>query len=254
MDISREWYKNEFINHELLLPHTPIEEEFHEYIAIAEGDLDYVRKQNKESFIDQQGKGHLSDNKLQNIRYHFVVATALITRYCAMNGMELEKAYSLSDFYIQKMDKCTTIADIAALHNTMCLDFCNKMYVLKKSEVLSKPVVLCMNYIYSHLHTRITLKQLAEYTSLSENYLSKIFREEIGVPVSKYITLQKIEQARNLLSYSDYSLTAIANYLAFSSQSHFIQVFERYVGMTPHNYRNKYFRNSWDDMSPSPTK
>lgn len=249
MDISKEWYKSEFINHELLNPHTPIEEEFNEYIAVAEGNLDYVKHQDYDSFLNPQGKGKLSENELQNIRYHFVVATALITRYCAMNGMELEKAYSLSDFYIQKMDKCLTIPEIVELHNTMCLDFCNKMHILKKNEILSKPVVLCMNYIYSHLHTRITLKQLAEYTNLTENYISKIFCKEIGMPISKYITLQKIEKAKNLLSYSDYSLTAIANYLAFSSQSHFIQVFEKYVGMTPHKYRNKHFRNDWENFS-----
>lgn len=249
MDISKEWYKSEFINHELLSPHTPIEEEFNEYIAVAEGNLDYVKNQDYDSFLNPEGKGKLSENELQNIRYHFVVATALITRYCAMNGMELEKAYSLSDFYIQKMDKCLTIPEIVELHNTMCLDFCNKMHILKKNEILSKPVVLCMNYIYSHLHTRITLKQLAEYTNLTENYISKVFCKEIGMPISKYITLQKIEKAKNLLSYSDYSLTAIANYLAFSSQSHFIQVFEKYVGMTPHKYRNKHFRNDWEEFS-----
>ncbi len=250
MELSKEWYKSEFINHELLLSHIPIEREFNEYTAIAEGNLDYVRRHhNNESFINPEGKGILSENKLQNIRYHFVVATALITRYCVMNGMELEKAYNLSDFYIQKMDKCSSISEIAALHNTMCFDYCNKMHILKKNEKLSKPVVLCMDYIYSHLHTRITLKQLAEYANLSENYLSKIFCKEIGMPISKYIALKKLDQAKNLLSYSDYSIADIANYLSFSSQSHFIQVFQKYIGTTPHKYRNKHFRNHWEDLS-----
>lgn len=250
MDISKEWYKSEFISHETMNSHIPIENEFNEYIAIAEGNLDYVKEHhNDESFASPDGKGKLSDNKIQNIRYHFVVATALITRYCVMNGMELEKAYTLSDFYIQKMDKCSSIPEITDLHNAMCFDYCNKMHIIKKSEILSKPVVLCMDYIYSHLHSRITVKQLAEYTGLSENYLSKVFRKEIGMPISDYITLKKIEKAKNLLSYSDYPLTDIANYLAFSSQSHFIQVFQKHVGLTPRKYRDKHFRNQWEDMS-----
>lgn len=204
-----------------------------------------------ESFRNPEGKGRLSDNELQNIRYHFVVATAMITRYCVMGGMELEKAYNLSDFYIQKMDKLNTIAEIVSLHNTMCFDFCNKMNIIKKSQILSKPVVLCMDYIYSHIHSRITIKQLAEHTNLSESYLSKLFCKEIGMPVSTYIALQKIEKAKNMLSYSDYSLADIANYLSFSSQSHFIQVFSKYVGVTPHKYRDKHFRNQWDALSTS---
>lgn len=250
MDITKEWYRNEFIKHESWIPHTTIEEELNDYLAIAEGNLDYLSKHHSsEAFSNPEGKGRLSENELQNIRYHFVVSTALVTRYCVMNGMEQEKAYTLSDFYIQKMDKCRTIPEIAELQTTMCYDYCNKMHILKKSQVLSKPVVLCMDYIYSHIHSRITIKQLAEYTNLSESYLSKLFCKEIGMPVSNYVMLQKIEKAKNLLSYSDYLLVDIANYLAFSSQSHFIQVFQKYVGMTPHKYRSLHFRNHWEDLS-----
>lgn len=254
MDISKEWYRSEFVKHESLLPHTPVEKEFNNYIAIAEGNLEYVKKQhNSDSFRNPDGKGKLSENELQNIRYHFVVSTAMITRYCVMYGLELEKAYNLSDFYIQKMDKCSSVSEIVSLHNTMCYDYCNKMHILKKSEVLSKPVVLCMDYIYSHLHTRITISQLAKHTHLSESYLSKIFCKEIGMPVSAYITLKKIEHAKNLLSYSDYSLAYIANYLAFSSQSHFIRVFQKHEGITPHKYRNRHFRNNWENLPKKET-
>lgn len=246
MDISKEWYRNEFLQHEAMTLHVPVEKEYYDYIAIAEGDLDYiVKSSNEDSFIDQEGKGKLSENYLQNIRYHFVVATTLMTRYCVAKGMEQEKAYNMSDFYIQKMDKCQSDREIAALHNAMRHDFCQNMQKLKKSGILSKPVVLCMDYIYSHVHTRITIRQLAEHTHLSESYLSKLFHKEMGVPLSEYVLGLKIGQAKNLLAYSDYSLTDIANYLAFSSQSHFIQVFKKYVGMTPRKFRMQNFRQHW---------
>lgn len=250
MELAKEWYRSEFLNQELPFLHIPIEEELHDYIAIAKGDLDYVR-QNKISlsFINQDGKGKLSDNELQNVRYHFVAYTALITRYCAMNGMELERAYSLSDFYIQEMDKCSSIPEILELHRKMCLDYCSKMHILKKSNMLSKPVVLCLNYIYDNLHSKITLRDLAEHVHLSENYLSKIFHREMGVSVSEYVTMQKIEKTKNLLSCSDYPIADIAHHFAFSSQSHFIQTFRKYVGVTPHKYRNEHFRSNWEDWS-----
>lgn len=249
MDITKDWYKSEFVQHETPLSHTSLEKEFQGYIAIAEGRIDEIMAhQDDTSFANPDGKGKLSDNELQNVRYHFVVAVAIISRYCAMYGMEQEKSYNLSDFYIQTMDKCQSIPEITVLHNKMCIDFCKRMHDLKKATVLSKPVVLCLDYIYSHIHTRITVKQLSEYTGLSASYLSKVFCAEIGMPISTYINIQKLEKAKNLLSYSDYSLTDIANYLAFSSQSHFITVFRKHVGMTPHKYRDKYFRNNWDDL------
>lgn len=250
MNLEKEWYQSEFIQHEILREHRSLEEEFNYYIAVSDGNVEYITENlSSHTFTNPNGMGILSENPLQNIRYHFVITVALVTRYCVEKGMEQEKAYSLSDFYIEKMDKCKTKEEIEALHKTMSLDFCNKMLQLKKEHILSKPIVLCMDYIYSHIHNKITLKELAEHTSLSESYLSKLFCKEIGIPISEYIMLQRIEKAKNLLCYSDYRIIDIANYLSFSSQSHFIQVFQKYTGLTPKKYRNRHFRNNWENFS-----
>ena len=37
----------------------------------------------------------------------------------------------------------------------------------------------------------------------------------------------------------------IANYLSFSSQSHFIKTFENFMGITPKKYRDKYYKSMW---------
>lgn len=247
MDLSKEWYRSEFVNQEMLEQHRVIETEYTFYDAIANGNIEYVQDNCiNQTFTNPDGMGKLSEDKLQNIRYHFVVTTAMITRYCVHAGMEQEQAYSLSDFYILKMDKCRTIDQISRLHDTMCLDFCSRMNELKRRQILSKPIVLCLNYIYSHIHYRITIKELAEYLSLSESYLSKLFLKEMGIPISHYITDLKIEKAKNLLQYSDYSIVEIANYFSFASQSHFIQVFQKKTGITPYKYRIMYFRTNWE--------
>ena len=53
--------------------------------------------------------------------------------------------------------------------------------------------------------------------------------------VSTYVKNKKIEVAKDLLKFSDYSMIEIANHLSFSSQSHFIQQFKEVVGITPKN-------------------
>ena len=250
MDLSREWHKNEFIRREDIFMHRELESELPFYQAIADGNLEYVTENIKQgSFSNPEGMGKLSENPLQNLRYHFVVTMALITRYIIHAGMEQEKAYGLSDFYILKMDKLKTTADIAALHDDMCLDICNQMKAIRSSSVLSKPIVLCLDYIYNNIHSRITIKELADYLELSESYLSKLFSKEMGMALSEYILNLKIEKAKNLLQYSDYSIVDISQYLSFSSQSHFIQVFKKSCGLTPHKYRMQFFRNSWSNFN-----
>lgn len=243
MDLNREWYRSEFVSHEQLNKHRPLEDELSFYDAVCDGNIEAVEANlNSHDFSNPEGMGKLSDNKTQNLRYHFVVTAALITRYCVHAGMEQDKAYSLSDFYINKMDKCKNTTEIAEVHGIMCMDFCKRMNEIKKSTVLSKHVVLCIDYIYSHIHYRITIEDLATHLNISKNYLSSIFKKEMGITISEYIRNIKLEKACNLLRYSDYSLSEIATYLDFSSESHFISVFSKSLGTTPSVYRKNNFR------------
>lgn len=246
MNLQREWYMKELKMSEEDNPHRPMEVEYSFYNAVSSGDMDYVRENIKEGdFKNPEGMGILSRNALTNLKYHFVVTVAMITRHCVEAGMELEQAYRLSDFYILKMDSMTTTEDISALHDNMVLDFTGKMLLIKKQSIISKSITMCIEYVYNHIHDRITIEDLAAYTDLSPSYLSRLFKKELGISVSDYIREKKIDKAQNLLKYSDFTPVEIANYLSFSSQSHFIQTFEKMVGMTPKKYRDRYYRTSW---------
>ncbi|BCN29269.1 AraC family transcriptional regulator [Anaeromicropila herbilytica] len=246
MSLQNEWHLKELIENEQLNMHRPIEEEYSFYQAVKTGDMNYIRENcQKGAFSDLEGVGILSKNSLTNMKYHFVITVAMITRYCVEGGMELEQAYRLSDFYILKLDTCSTVQSITELHDNMVLDFTGKMLLLKNSAIISKSILLCTDYIYSHIHDRITVNDLADHTNLSASYLSRLFKKELGIAISDYIREKKIEKAQNLLKYSHFSSIEIANYLSFSSQSHFIQTFENQVGLTPKKYRDKYYRTSW---------
>ena len=245
-NLRSEWYTQELSDSESETYHRPMEDEYSFYAAVKAGDMDFVRKNlNQGDFTNPEGMGVLSKNPLTNIKYHFIVTTALVTRHCVEGGLELEQAYRLSDFYILKMDSCTTIEAVVELHGDMVLDFTGKMLLLQKNAIISKPIVLCTDYIYSHINERITINELAEYTELSSSYLSRLFKQNLGVSVSDYIREKKIEKATNLLKYSEISVIEIANYLAFSSQSHFIQTFEKYIGLTPKKYRDIQYHKNW---------
>lgn len=246
MALSKEWYDAEFVDSESESLHRAPSIEYSFYNAVKTGDMEYVIKNCKEdAFIHLDGTGVLSRNTLQNIKYHFVVTTAMITRYCIDGGLEPEQAYRLSDFYILKMDSCSTVRQVADLHHEMAKDFTGKMVLQKKSSILSKPVTQCVDYIYSNIKERITIADLAAYTGLSESYLSRVFKQNLGVSISDYIREKKIEKATHLLKYSDKPIIDIANYLSFSSQSHFIQIFEGFTGLTPKKYRDRYYKSMW---------
>lgn len=237
MSYEKELIYQEYVQRENEILHAPYDPEFRFYTAIKEGNEEIVKELCREPLKDKKGLGKLSDNPLQNLKYHFVITTALVARYCIEGGMELPQAYGLSDFYIQKADGMKRIEDVSALHQVMCLDYTKRMRQLIKNSICSKPIALCVDYIYDHLHQKITVPILAKQVGLSENYLSRLFKKEMKVSISQYILTKKIDTAKNMLAYSDYSISEISATLAFSSQSYFTEIFRKHTGMTPMQYR-----------------
>lgn len=250
MDLHKEWILQEKAVNEEEIIHREQSQEIAFYEAVSSGDLDAVRQNcAQRRFLDLNGVGILSRNPLTNMKYHFVVGTALITRFCVNAGMEMELAYRLSDFYIQKLDSLDTIEEVFLLHERMLLDFTGKMRLMRNGLTTSKPINECIQYIYAHIKERITVDTLAEHIGLSTNYISRLFKEKTGISVSDFIREKKIEKAQNLLKYSDYSSIEIANYLSFSSQSHFIQLFKKYTGMSPKKYHDMHHDTIWGKES-----
>lgn len=243
MSLQKELVYREFVQREGEVLRAPYNPELEFYSAIKSGNLDKVRMNCKEQLIDKEGLGILSNNPLQNMKYHFVVTTALAARYCIEGGMELSTAYSLSDFYIQKADLCKTAKEVSDLHPLMCEDYAKRMKALRKQKVCSKHIADCLDYIYDNLHTRITIEDLSNHVNLNPSYLSRLFKKEIGIPVSNYIQTKKIETAKNMLVYSEHTLSEIASILAFPSQSYFTEIFRKQTGMTPSEYKVQHFRN-----------
>lgn len=246
MNIVNEWHISELQKNEEEKMHQPIEKEYLFYKAVESGNVDYIEENFKENgFKDQAGKGILSNNPLRNIKYHFIVTTAMVTRHCVDSGMSQEQAYRLSDFYIIKADVCQTLDEVVDLHHQMVLDFTKRMKETRTSKNISKPIHMAVEYIYSNIHKRITLEDLSEYVSLSPSHLSRVFKKEIGMTVGDYIRIRKLERAKNLLKYSNFSYIEISNYLAYDSQSHFIKTFKAYEGITPKKYRDQNYNSTW---------
>ena len=224
---------------------TPFYSEFEKYRTIQSGDVEQVRK----NFVNIRknflaGKGTLSADPVRNMMYHLVVAVALTSRICVEGGMSHDAAYTLSDIYIQRGDKCTTCEQILDVFEEMQVDFAKRMRDQKKDNVNSIHIRKCIDYIYGHLHEKLTIQELAGYLDLNTSYLSKLFAKETGSNVKEFITRAKVNTAQNMLKNSDFSYLDISLALGFSTQSSFISTFKKLTGMTPKEYRTAHYHNT----------
>ena len=247
MDLSQGWKPIGVDRERDACSHREPGEEFLFYRSVAAGLIDAVQDNcSRGAFENMEGAGKLSDNPVTNLRYHFVVTAAMLTRFCMEGGMPMEEAFSLSDEYIRRMDCCTNMAEIVYVHDQMALDYVCRMRNQKKRIASSKQVAEAIDYIYVHIMDRITIQELASAISISPAHLSRIFKQETGISVSEYIRQRKIDMAKNLLRFSDYDFADIAAMLSYSSQSHFIQHFRTQMGMTPKAYRDRNYMNNWN--------
>lgn len=215
--------------------HTPADYEDSLVQAIEQGDTVLLKKR---LLTPMQGEGgRMAANMLTQEKYTFVTCATLWTRAAIRGGLPQETAYSMSDSYCQRMDRLRQVTDVSALMYEMALDFCAKTGEAKKRERYSLPVRKCRDYINEHLHEKITLEELVRLTNLCGRSISAKFKKETGLAVTVYIQRERVREAEYLLAHSAYTLAEISGFLQFNSQSYFCQVFRRFTGQTPQQYR-----------------
>lgn len=154
-------------------------------------------------------------------------------------GVDVEKAYQLTDFYIQECEQLQTIEEIANLQYMMLIDLCQRAGETHVPDGISIDVYQCMNYIRSHTNEPIAVDDVARSVHRSSSHMMRRFKEELGIHIGAFITRCKLEEAKSLLTYSEKSLAEISSYLCFSSQSYFQNVFKKQYGVTPMQYRRR---------------
>ena len=229
--------ENLFSNQENLRLHTPYAEEKAVLNCIKEGDL--KRLESTYHSLPEVVYGKMSNQPDRQLFYGCIANTTLVTRYAIEGGLDEETAFTLSDIYIQRMERCRSAIELNQLNEEMAVDFTTRVHESKQNKLpaYSRPVIKCIEYIAQNTHQKLTLDILADQVGLTPKYLSFLFHKETGSPLRVYVEQQKIQEAKNLLLYTQYSYSEISEYLAFSSQSHFISVFKKNIGMTPKEFR-----------------
>lgn len=119
----------------------------------------------------------------------------------------------------------------------MCMDFTERMYEIRKETIISLHIRKCIDYIYENLGADLSVKAVSTVIGLNSTYLSRLFRQEIGISLKQFVKEARVDTAKNLLTYSDISYSVISTSLGFSTQSVFIAVFKGITGVTPKVYR-----------------
>ncbi len=101
------------------------------------------------------------------------------------------------------------------------------------------PVIIkqVLEYIYQNYMHDISLTDISTITSLSEPYISKLFKAVINTSFTEYLCNLRISKSKTLLDNTDLSLKEIAKLSGFRNYNYFISVFKNKTGFSPTLYR-----------------
>lgn len=101
-------------------------------------------------------------------------------------------------------------------------------------------IIGIVRYMQEHLAEEISLNVLSEEFHLSAQYISQLFKSEIGVNFLAYLTNIRMEKAKKLLLSTTFSIAEISEKCGYGDYRVFTKVFKKTEGITPSQYRRDF--------------
>jgi len=108
-----------------------------------------------------------------------------------------------------------------------------------KAKITHPEVNKIIQYIEQHYDQDITLKFLARYVMMGENYVSALFKKKTGETLIHYLHRTRINKAIEYLTDTDWPVNQIGHQVGFMNDNYFIKIFKRMTGTTPSQYRQQ---------------
>ena len=99
-------------------------------------------------------------------------------------------------------------------------------------------------YLQEHLSEEMSLSVLAEEFHLNAQYISQLFKSEIGVGFLAYLTNIRMEKAKKLLLSTQLSVAEVAEQSGYGDYRVFTKVFKKAEGITPSQFRRDFLEDT----------
>ncbi|MGB8455969.1 MAG: response regulator [Anaerocolumna sp.] len=151
-------------------------------------------------------------------------------------GIQANQLFEEDDILSRSLNAYRSVDEMKWLiHYT--ISFFNEATISEESQ--KKIIEQILQYIRSNLDKDIRRNDVADIVYLNPNYVSRLFKNEIGVPLKEYIVAEKMKLARAMIKSTNMSISMIAVKVGYSNFSHFSQVYKKMTGISPSEERTK---------------
>lgn len=147
-------------------------------------------------------------------------------------------------FTLTNVENYDDLPDIIPIEKKdVWIPVCITGHPLSGSTPSSPYVIKAVMYIRENYARSLRVGAVADYCHISSAHLSRLFREQTGFTIVDFLSLQRIQAAKELLLHTSSTLEEITHAVGFYDLQHFSRTFVRYTGLRPSAFR-KIYRNT----------
>ncbi|MFI2857274.1 helix-turn-helix transcriptional regulator [Paenibacillus sp. JSM ZJ436] len=139
--------------------------------------------------------------------------------------------------YVQAMFRTTTFVELGQWFTSVGMEQLFQLLSTREESHQGQIAQQIKQLVQSRFEENLTLEAIADLMNFNANYLSRVFKKEVGMSFSEYMAITKLEMAKHLLTTSDLKVQEVAEKLHYQSTTAFIRYFRKMEGMTPSSYR-----------------
>lgn len=106
-------------------------------------------------------------------------------------------------------------------------------------------VAEALHYIDQFLDQSFGLKEVARHVHLNPSYFSVLFKEEMQLTFSDYVTRRRLQRAKELLVQTKLPVVEIAEKVGYKTAKYFNKLFKEYEKQSPGQYRKRMSASSY---------
>lgn len=162
---------------------------------------------------------------------------SMITRFCKSENLDYDTIYYNKIYPRYMIHQFETLKEI---HHWFYHTFCNLVEQLNvaKEDTTSPYVKEAITLIKKNYSKNISQSELAQQIGISSNYLSSLFKSDLQIGFTEYLTNYRLSKAKMLIENGNKNFHEIVSECGFYNYNYFFKLFKKKVGMTPKEYAN----------------
>ena len=206
--------------------------------CIEQGDTDNVVAALRNMTLAGMEKYRYTTAIYQNPEIGLAMIRALARKAAERGGASLVEVHRITQETVQGMYAARNDREKVACTDRMVYELAKTVRLSRRQfESFTPPIRKVVDHIQLNYTQRFTLAALAEVAGISESYLTKAFKRDVGTSIFQYIAQLRCQEAARLLKETELPVQQVSSYVGYDDGNYFVKVFKRQYGMTPSEYR-----------------